>query len=399
MKAALIVNPQAGRCRLKALLPALKEGLRRRGIRHDLHLPRSTAEAAALIRRLPLDAYDTVATAGGDGTNYQLLNTLLRSDPQRRLPPLGIIPAGRGNSFARDLGLFSLEDGLDALAGGLLQAVDVCRFTQPDGPQYFVNLMGLGFVTDVAVTAARLPWLGDAGYAVGVFHRVLGLRRHRLVLDIDGQRIDADNCFVEICNSRYTGGAMCMAPEARLDDGLFDVVLLAPVGRLKLVASFPKIYNGTHGRLGKSAFCAAARPGCSPRRPRSCCPTARCSAPPPPTWTSCPGGWHIFVCRKAVPDSLAFSLPERRHRQQATAILGERDARTLSPGRRAFSRGTLIRGCSRRGLSGHFFWRTTTFGTVAWRDKASIRKLFGQSTAGSRASRGAPRPESFSGAG
>jgi len=164
--------------------------------------------------------------------------------PNRRLPPLGILPCGRGNSFARDLGLDSVEDGLDALAGGRLQPVDVCRFTQPDGPGYFVNLMGLGFVTDVAVTAARLPWLGDAGYAVGGFHRVLGLKPHRLTLDADGERIEADNCFVEICNSRYTGGAMCMVPDARLDDGFFDVVLLAPLSRLKIDRQLPRDLQG-----------------------------------------------------------------------------------------------------------------------------------------------------------
>lgn len=259
MKIELIVNLQSGRCPPKALLPFLEKGLRQRGIRYRLHLSRSTAQAAQIVSRLPLDACDAAATLGGDGTNYQLLNTLLRADENRQLPPLGIIPCGRGNSFARDLGLGSVEDGLDALAGGCLQPVDVCRFTQPDGPRYFVNLMGLGFVTDVAVTAARLPWLGDAGYAVGVFHRVLGLKPHLLTLGVDGERIEADNCFVEICNSRFTGGAMCMAPDARLDDGFFDVVLLAPLSRLKLIASFPRIYQGTHGNLKEIRFIRARR--------------------------------------------------------------------------------------------------------------------------------------------
>jgi YegS/Rv2252/BmrU family lipid kinase len=254
MKIALIANAQSGRWRLKKLMPFLHSGLHARGIGFDLHLTRSNAEAAEILRRLPLDDCDALVTAGGDGTNYQLLNTLLRADEDRRLPPLGILPCGRGNSFARDLGLLSVQDGLDALAGGRLRPVDVCRFTQPGGPGYFVNLMGLGFVTDVAVTAARLPWLGDAGYAAGVFHRVLGLKPHRLTLDVDGERIAVDNCFVEICNSRYTGGAMCMAPEARLDDGLFDVVLLAPLSRLKLIASFPRIYRGTHGSLKEVRF-------------------------------------------------------------------------------------------------------------------------------------------------
>ncbi|MEE4608817.1 MAG: diacylglycerol kinase family protein [Desulfobacteraceae bacterium] len=259
MNIALIVNPCSGGCSVDAALPAVHAGLRRRGIAYRLYRTRSAVEAAQIMRKLDLRACDALVSMGGDGTNYQLLNALLRADENRRLPPLGIIPCGRGNSFARDLGLGSVEDGLDALAGGRLQPVDVCRFTQPDGPAYFVNLMGLGFVTDVAVTAARLPWLGDAGYAVGVFHRVLGLKPHRLMLAVDGQSVTADNCFVEVCNSRFTGGAMCMAPGARLDDGFFDVVLLAPLSRLKLIASFPRIYQGTHGSLKEIRFIRARR--------------------------------------------------------------------------------------------------------------------------------------------
>ena len=191
---------------------------------------------------------------GGDGTNFQVLNGLLGPGADRRVPPLGIIPAGRGNSFARDLGIRSVTDGLDALAAGRLQAVDVCRFTQPGGVYHFVNLMGFGFVTDVAVTAARVPWLGDAGYGLGVLYRVLGLKFHRLEMEIDDQRFSAPNCFVEICNSRYTGGAMCMAPEARIDDGRFDAVVLSPLRRLKLITSFPRIYRGTHGLLEEVAM-------------------------------------------------------------------------------------------------------------------------------------------------
>jgi diacylglycerol kinase family enzyme len=66
------------------------------------------------------------------------------------------------------------------------------------------------------------------------------------VLEIDGNVISAKNCFVEICNSRYTGGNMLMAPEAQIDDGLFDAVVLAPLSRLSLISTFPKLFKGTH---------------------------------------------------------------------------------------------------------------------------------------------------------
>jgi len=79
-----------------------------------------------------------------------------------------------------------------------------------------------------------------------VFYRLMGLRFHRMQLTLDGQRFDADNCFVEFCNSRYTGGRMLMAPEARIDDGWFDVVVAGPLSRISLLTTFPKIFKGTH---------------------------------------------------------------------------------------------------------------------------------------------------------
>jgi YegS/Rv2252/BmrU family lipid kinase len=183
---------------------------------------------------------------GGDGTNYQVLNGILKYHGDKQLPPLGILPVGRGNSFAKDLQIFSIEDGLAALSRQATRKVDVCRFSQNDDAYYFVNLMGFGFVTDVAKTAARFKWAADFSYVIGVFHRLLGLNFHDLVLEIDGKIIRGKNCFVEICNSRYTGGNMLMAPDAQIDDGLFDAVVLAPLSRLSLISTFPKIFNGTH---------------------------------------------------------------------------------------------------------------------------------------------------------
>ena len=247
MRIALIANSRSKAVKNQNISPELENKLSTRKIRFELFTTRYHGHAFEMIRQLRVAEYDAIVTVGGDGTNYQVLNGMLKFHGDRQLPPLGILPVGRGNSFARDLHIFGIDDGLAALDRRAPRNVDVCRFTQNSDAFYFVNLMGLGFVTDVAKTAARFKWAGDFSYVIGVFQRLLGLNFHDLVLEIDGKVISAKNCFVEICNSRYTGGNMLMAPEARIDDGRFDAVVLAPLSRLSLISTFPKIFKGTHG--------------------------------------------------------------------------------------------------------------------------------------------------------
>jgi len=247
MRIALIANSRSKEVKNQNISPELENKLSTRKIRFELFTTRYHGHAFEMIRQLRVAEYDAIVTVGGDGTNYQVLNGMLKFHGDRQLPPLGILPVGRGNSFARDLHIFGIDDGLAALDRQAPRNVDVCRFSQNGDAFYFVNLMGFGFVTDVAKTAARFKWAGDFSYVIGVFHRLLGLSFHELVLEIDGKVISGKNCFVEICNSRYTGGNMLMAPDARIDDGLFDAVVLAPLSRLSLISTFPKIFKGAHG--------------------------------------------------------------------------------------------------------------------------------------------------------
>jgi YegS/Rv2252/BmrU family lipid kinase len=192
------------------------------------------------------------------------------------LPPLGIIPVGSGNSFARDLGICTTADGIRALIRGRTRPVDVCSFTQDGQPWYFVNLTGFGFVTDVAQTAHQWKRCGDFSYVLGVFRRMLGLRFHRMELVIDGMRIEGENCFVEFCNSRYTGGRMLMAPDAKIDDGWFDVVVVGPMSRRSLMATFPRIFKGTHGQNPAVRFYRAKTASVKTDPPKTLLPDGEC---------------------------------------------------------------------------------------------------------------------------
>jgi YegS/Rv2252/BmrU family lipid kinase len=247
MTIALIANPCAGGGKGSRIIPWVEKELRRNRIDYRIFTTQHHAHAMEIAQRLEPARYDGIVSVGGDGTNFHLLNGLLKSSDPKSLPPLGIIPVGSGNSFALDLGIRSSTGGLRALIQGRTRPVDVCCFSQAGQPWYFVNLTGFGFVTDVAATAHRFKRWGDFSYVLGVFYRLAGLCFHRMQLTLDNRRIEADNCFVEFCNSRYTGGTMLMAPDAAIDDGWFDVVVVGPLSRLSLLTTFPKIFKGTHG--------------------------------------------------------------------------------------------------------------------------------------------------------
>lgn len=247
MKYLIIANPAAGGNRGKKMIPELVRHLERGSIGCDLLQTTHHRHAEDLVRSVDVTAYQGIISAGGDGTNFHVLNGLLKHHDPGDLPCLGIIPVGSGNSFAMDLGIRSIRDGLDAILANTPCEVDVLSvFTEGDR-HYFVNLAGAGFVADVARTAARFKVLGDFSYVLGVLYQTIKLEFHDMELELDGVSYSGKNCFVEFCNSRFTGGAMLMAPAAVIDDGYFDAVIVSPLSRMSLLAAFPKIFKGTHG--------------------------------------------------------------------------------------------------------------------------------------------------------
>jgi diacylglycerol kinase (ATP) len=88
--------------------------------------------------------------------------------------------------------------------------------------------------------------LGALSYIFGVLEEITVLKSTSIEMEIDGEKIVREGLFFEICNSRYTGGDMMMAPGALIDDGLFDVVVMNRTSRIKLLKLFPAIFKGTH---------------------------------------------------------------------------------------------------------------------------------------------------------
>jgi YegS/Rv2252/BmrU family lipid kinase len=257
----VIANPAAGRGRtghdLTSLVRAVRGAVGDLDVAETARRGDATALAAAAAReRRPL-----VVGLGGDGTLDEIVNGLLADGPRDAalLPALGIVGTGTGGDFGRSLGIpHELGAYLAALSGGRERAVDVgwARFPDLAGrpvERYWINVLsaGVGGLVDRYTAAAPAFLGGRLAYAQATLRAIVMCRRVELVcryVDPAGERREfpADAHAVAICNGRTFGGGMNVAPMARLDDGLLEVVVFQPRSRWRLVRRLTTVYAGTH---------------------------------------------------------------------------------------------------------------------------------------------------------
>jgi len=246
MKVLLVYNPFAGHGRAQKILPEVEAYFQEKGIQFDLRTTDYHEHGIQIVAEADLNHYDGVVAAGGDGTLYEVINGYYRNESQKKIP-LGILPVGTGNAFARDLDLHNThwKDAIDIIALQKLRKVDVGQFTTHGESHYFLNILGLGFVADVGEIAHKLKVFGNFSYTLGVLQKTIFLNSYPLTITIDGEKYERDNIFVEISNTRWTSNFL-MAPSAEIDDGYLDVTLLGKLSRVKLLKAFPKIFTGEH---------------------------------------------------------------------------------------------------------------------------------------------------------
>jgi diacylglycerol kinase (ATP) len=239
----VISNPRAGHGRGTRVLSQVEAYLADRNIVHQTAVSARPGHVTEIAAEAAGRGESPIVLVGGDGTLFEALNGMARAG---RFIPVAQIPVGTGNSFIKDLGIESVEDGLRALTGGRKRAVDIGRVRSASGEYHFVNLVGAGFVANVVSHANSFKLFGDLSYKIGVLLELVVLRAVPCRLVVDGKESVRDAHFVEVCNSRKTGGEMIMAPSAEVDDGLFDVVVARSMSRATLLKLFPLIFTGEH---------------------------------------------------------------------------------------------------------------------------------------------------------
>ena len=256
MKTCIICNPGAG---------SVDDGdetveqLRSAAGDANVRLTRTVGEATRLAQQAVEEGFDTIAAAGGDGTLNEVVNGIAPHIDRVRV---GLIPLGTGNDFARVLDLpDAIEDALEVLREGHTKAVDLVRFTS-DKVRHFVNVSAGGFsgTVDGKLTPEIKKSWGPLAYVRCAAEALPELRAYRtqVVLD-DSKPLEFDLYNAIIANGRFVAGGTPVAPEASIDDGLLDLVLVPEKPMSDIAVMAAQMLLGKHLESDAIVFRRAAQ--------------------------------------------------------------------------------------------------------------------------------------------
>jgi len=240
MRGLVIINPKAGRGSSLRTWKRIQNRIAGDG-RYEAVIPVSYAETRKAAAQAAADGLDRVIVIGGDGTLAAVAQELAFTDTA-----MGVVPAGTGNDFIRNLGLPRGDvAALEVAMGPHRRQVDMGKTV---GGEYFINAAGIGFDGEVAARAASFPkgMGGTLPYLAGAITTLLRYHPVPMEITVDDETITGRCAMVAIANGQNYGGGMRIAPMADPHDGKLDVVLASELGRLELLNLLRLVYSGGH---------------------------------------------------------------------------------------------------------------------------------------------------------
>ena len=257
MKVGVIMNPVAGGGRLKRHWPEIGAALQTAFGDFELRETQAAGDGSTLAMDLAANGCGLVIAAGGDGTLSEVADGLIKAAVEGSNAALGMLPCGTGTDFARGIGLEGdFASTIDRMAASKGRTVDAGRVSYVDdhgalASRHFINVASLGISGAVARAVNADARKGRvSAKALFYWHTVAEFIRYRfqdvrITVD-DGEPIEARVGLVAAANGKFCGGGMMLAPDAVLDDGLFDIVILRAAGKLGLIRDIRLLYGGLH---------------------------------------------------------------------------------------------------------------------------------------------------------
>jgi len=233
-----IINPSAGKGSVVGLPAHIHAFFRGRGIHYEIALTEYKGHGLDLSRRAMLAGFANIVAAGGDGTIREVAEPLIGKPPA-----LGILPLGSGNGLARNLYIpLGAEQALKGLLEWQPRKIDVGL---ANGRPFFCAA-GVGLDAEVArMFNTRLG--GRRGIFPYVYHSAMTFLRYvptEVSVDINGRRYDFSPMVTAAMNGRQYGGGAKVAPDAYIDDGLLNLVVVKKIGVLRTLLAVPDLFRG-----------------------------------------------------------------------------------------------------------------------------------------------------------
>ena len=247
LRIAVAINPRAAFGRSRHVGDEVVARLRAAGHTAVVLRKGNYAQLADAVAAELAAGTQALMVVGGDGMVHLGVNALAGTDVR-----LGIVPAGTGNDTARGLGI--ARGDIDAAVDQFLAAVrrpprsiDLGRVRTGERQQWFAGALSAGFDAVVNERANRWRWpRGQGRYNLAMLCELVAFRPPEYALVVDGVPERRRAMLISVANGRSIGGGMKITPDARLDDGLLDLLIVQPLSRTRLLAIFPKVFSGRH---------------------------------------------------------------------------------------------------------------------------------------------------------
>jgi YegS/Rv2252/BmrU family lipid kinase len=251
LKHRIILNPTAGRGTAKKTIIEIERLLTEHGIDFDVVPTERQGHGVELAQQAVKDGVDVIVSAGGDGTANEIINGLMALDPaERNKVAMGVLPIGTGNDYAFGIHVpMEIEEACSMLAAGNRKTIDIGRVFGGDFPKgrYFGNCIGIGFDAEVGFVAANLsPLRGLLSYLVAVIlTNFIYFKAPTLEVKYDWGEFTKPMLMCSIMNGTRLGGGFHMTPDAKTDDGQFDMCIADDTTRMRVLGLIPHFLKGT----------------------------------------------------------------------------------------------------------------------------------------------------------
>lgn len=248
----LLYNPTAGRGRAAKRIARVLELFEQSGAPFSVLTTDYRGHGIELAKHTPPES--TIVAIGGDGTAQEAVRGILEADGFPDLPHgyvstriFAVIPLGSGDdfAFARDIDRFDIDRAAEQVLTGTEHRVDIGVMNG----RPFTNAFGIGFDAAVAREALRAPFFmkGLASYLYGVTVALKNLRSRAFTVFVDGEQVYEGNALlVSTQNGPRTGGSFLFTPDAKNDDGQFEIIVAGDFNRTGALRILPRVLKGTH---------------------------------------------------------------------------------------------------------------------------------------------------------